>query len=173
MMSLYDFEIKRNDGALTSLNDYKGKVLLIVNTATHCGFTPQYEGLEHLYQTYHDQGFEVLDFPSNQFAKQAPESDEEINTICELTYHTTFPRFAKIDVNGKHEDPLFSYLKKHSPVELNAQLKKEKKLSKLLFGERIKWNFTKFLVNQQGDVVARFSPQVKPEMIDAYIKDLF
>ena len=156
-MNLYDITVKDNHGEDVSLAQYKGKVLLIVNTATGCGFTPQYEGLEALYKKYQQQGFEILDFPCNQFAGQAPGSDEEIHQFCTLRYNTSFPRFKKIDVNGKEESPLYTYLKSQQKGAL---------------GSRIKWNFTKFLVDREGNVVARFAPTVKPEAIDEKIAEL-
>lgn len=157
MSKLYEISVKDQKGNDVSLNEYAGKVLLIVNTATGCGFTPQYKGLEELYHKYKEKGFEVLDFPCNQFGHQAPGSDEEINTFCTATYKTDFPRFKKIDVNGKNADPLFTFLKN------------EKKGT---FGNNIKWNFTKFLVDREGNVVGRYSPMVKPEAIDSDIAKL-
>lgn len=156
-MSIYEYSVKDQKGNDVSLQQYKGKVLLIVNTATGCGFTPQYKGLEDLYRKYKDLGFEVLDFPCNQFGHQAPGSDEDINSFCTMKYDTTFPRFKKIDVNGKNEDKLYTYLKSKKGG---------------LFGKNIKWNFAKFLVNKEGEVVARFAPTVKPEDIDKEIEKL-
>ena len=156
-MGLYDFTVRNNKNEEVSLSVFRGKVLLIVNTATGCGFTPQYEGLEKLYESYRDQGFEVLDFPCNQFGKQAPGSNEEIAQFCTLKYNTTFPLFAKIEVNGKNEDPLYTFLKKEQKGTL---------------GDNIKWNFTKFLVDREGNVVARYAPTVKPEEIEEKIKEL-
>ena len=153
-MSIYEFKVKNQKGEDISLKDYEGKVLLIVNTATHCGFTPQYDGLEKLYEEHHDKGFEILDFPCNQFFRQAPESDEEINHICSLKFNTKFLRFKKIEVIGDKADPLFIYL-----------CTKDGKY------KRVKWNFTKFLVNKQGEVVARFEPTVKPKDIEESIKN--
>ena len=153
-MSIYDFSVKTRDGKEVSLNDYKGKALLIVNTATGCGFTPQYKGLQELYNKYKDKGFEILDFPCNQFANQAPGNDEEIHTFCTGRFGITFPQFAKIDVNGKNEDPLYTYLKKQKGG---------------LCTSKIKWNFTKFLVGKDGTVLKRFAPTITPEKIDAYI----
>ncbi|MBP5216929.1 MAG: glutathione peroxidase [Bacilli bacterium] len=150
MANIYDISVKDQKGNDVSLKEFEGKVLLIVNTATGCGFTPQYEGLEALYRKYKEQGFEVLDFPCNQFLGQAPGTDEEINSFCTLRYNTTFPRFTKIKVNGRGEDSLFTYLKS------------QKKGS-------IKWNFTKFLVGKNGDVIERYGPTVKPEEIEADI----
>ncbi len=171
-MELYDYTVNRPDGTETSLKTYEGKVLLVVNTATHCGFTPQYEGLEKLYQSFKNKGFEILDFPCNQFANQTPENDDEIGKICELTYHTTFPRFSKVKVNGKQAHPFFKYLKKQGPVEYGENLKREGRIFRLLFQQRIKWNFTKFLINQKGEIVERFGPKVKPEAISHYIEAL-
>ena len=154
-MSVYDFAVKSQKGEDVSLKQFEGKVLLIVNTATRCGFTPQYDGLEKLYEDYHDKGFEVLDFPCNQFFKQAPETDDEINHICSLKFNTKFIRFKKVDVNGDKADPLFKYLCSQNP---------ENKYKK------VKWNFTKFLVNKKGEVIGRFEPTVKPEEIEDAIK---
>ncbi len=152
-MSLYDIKVLDNKGQEVELSSYKGKVLLIVNTATGCGFTPQYEALEKIYEKYNKQGFEILDFPCNQFFGQAPGSDEQIHEFCTLKYNTKFPRFKKIDVNGKKESPLYTYLK--------SQIK-----------GRIGWNFTKFLVNKDGEVVARFKPTQKPEDFEDEIRKL-
>ncbi|WP_334104656.1 glutathione peroxidase [Muricomes intestini] len=153
-MSIYDYNVKTMEGQEKSLNEYKGKVLLIVNTATGCGFTPQYEGLENLYEKYKEQGFEILDFPCNQFANQAPGSNDEIHSFCTLQYGTTFPQFAKIDVNGANESPLYTYLKKQK----NG-----------VFGGKIKWNFTKFLIDRNGNVVARYAPTETPAALDKKI----
>ena len=133
-MNIYEFKVKDINGKEVALSKYKGKVMLIVNTATHCGFTPQYEGLEKLYKDYHKQGLEILDFPCNQFANQAPESDKEIANFCAMHYKTSFQTFAKINVNGRNTDPLYKYLKKQKGG---------------ILGGRIKWNFTKFLVDQK------------------------
>ena len=153
-MTIYDFSVKARDGKEVSLKDYQGKVLLIVNTATGCGFTPQYKGLQELYNKYKDKGLEILDFPCNQFANQAPGNDDEIHTFCTGRFGITFPQFAKIDVNGKNEDPLYKYLKSQKGG---------------LCTSKIKWNFTKFLVAKDGTVLKRFAPTVTPEKIDAYI----
>lgn len=154
-MSVYDFKVKAMDGSEVSLADYKGKVLLIVNTATGCGFTPQYDGLQDLYDKYKDQGFEILDFPCNQFLQQAPGSEEEIHSFCTGRYGITFPQFAKIEVNGKNEDPLYTFLKKEKGG---------------ICSSNIKWNFTKFLIAKDGTVKARFAPTKTPEKIDALIE---
>ncbi|NCB34968.1 MAG: glutathione peroxidase [Clostridia bacterium] len=145
--NIYDIEFRDKDGKAATLEPYEGKVLLIVNTATHCGFTPQYEGLEELYRDYKDRGFEVLDFPCNQFGGQAPGSAEEIDSFCDLNYNTSFPRFEKIDVNGSEEAPLYTYLKDRQGG---------------ILGKAIKWNFTKFLVDREGNVTGRFAPQIVP-----------
>lgn len=158
MTSLYDFTAKAADGNALPLADYRGKVLLIVNTASKCGFTPQYEGLEELYRKYHDQGFEILAFPCNQFGEQEPGDAAEIANFCSLTYDVTFPVLAKVDVNGKQEDPIWAYLKKQQ--------------TGLLGFSGIKWNFTKFLVDREGKVVARHSPTTKPYQLEEEIKAL-
>ncbi len=145
-MNIHDFVVKDNKGNDVSLSEFKGKVLLIVNTATRCGLTPQYEGLESLYEKYKDQGFEILDFPCNQFAFQAPGSAEKIDSFCTLKYNTKFRRFEKIKVNGKDAAPLYQYLKEQKPG-------------------RIEWNFAKFLIDKNGEVQERFSPQAKPETL--------
>ncbi|MBR4336473.1 MAG: glutathione peroxidase [Clostridia bacterium] len=150
-MGVYDFTVTDNKGARVSLKDYEGKVLLIVNTATRCGLTPQYEGLEALYEKYRDRGFEILDFPCNQFAFQAPGDAEKIDSFCKLNYGTTFPRFAKIKVNGRDADPLYVYLKEQKPG-------------------RIGWNFAKFLIDREGNVVNRFAPTAKPRTLETAIE---
>ena len=156
-MSIYDLSVKGADGADISLSDYKGKVLLIVNTATKCGFTPQYNGLQALYEKFNSRGLEVLDFPCNQFGNQAPGTDEEIGSFCELNFGTTFPRFQKIDVNGASASPLYAWLKSQKGGTL---------------GSNVKWNFTKFLVNQRGEVVKRYAPTAKPTAIEKDIEKL-
>lgn len=155
-MNIYDFKVKAQDGSDVSLADYKGKVLLIVNTATGCGFTPQYDGLQDLYEKYQAQGFEILDFPCNQFANQAPGDDGKIHSFCTGRYGITFPQFSKIDVNGKNESPLFRYLKSQKSG---------------IMGRNIKWNFTKFLVDKNGNVIDRFAPTVTPQKIESRIKE--
>lgn len=176
-MNTYDFSVKNNKGEKVSLSEYKGKVLLIVNTATKCGLTPQYEGLEALYQKFHAQGLEILDSPCNQFLGQAPESDEKIEEFCTLTYNTTFPRFSKIDINGKNADPLFVWLKEQISQDLgDEETKSFENKVKLLkpFAKQgdIKWNFGKFLIDREGNVKARFSPAYKPEQLEKAIKEL-
>ncbi len=176
-MNIYDFTVKNAKGEDISLSQYKGKVLLVVNTATKCGLTPQYEALEALYKKYREKGLEILDFPCNQFLGQAPGSDEEITEFCSLNYGTTFPRFKKIDVNGKDADPLFAWLKEQKPEDLgDDETKSFENKVKLLkpFAKEgdIKWNFGKFLVGTNGDVLARYSPAYKPEQLEADIEKL-
>jgi glutathione peroxidase len=149
MTTVYNFSARTIDGKTRKLSDYKGKVLLVVNTASQCGFTPQYKGLEALYRKYQDKGLVVLGFPSNQFGAQEPGPDSEIAEFCEVNYGVTFPMFSKIDVNGDAAHPLYKYLTT------------EKK--GLLGSEAIKWNFTKFLVDRKGTVVERYAPTTKPE----------
>jgi glutathione peroxidase len=148
-MSVYDYSAKTLDGQDVSLADYRGQVLLIVNTASKCGFTPQFEGLEALYRDYKDRGLTILGFPCNQFGAQEPGNAEEIASFCSLTYDVTFPMLAKIDVNGPSAHPLYAFLKKEQKGILGT--------------EGIKWNFTKFLVGRDGEVVERFAPNTKPE----------
>jgi glutathione peroxidase len=176
-MNLYNFTVKGADGKPVSLSDYTGKVLLIVNTATRCGLTPQYEGLEALYKKYADRGFAVLDFPSNQFLNQAPGTDEEIGAFCTLNYGTTFPRFAKIDVNGKDADPLFVWLKERIPEdegdeEARSFEHKVKVFKPFARHGDIKWNFGKFLIDRSGNPVARFSPALTPDKLTEAIEKL-
>jgi glutathione peroxidase len=156
-MSIYEYNVKEMDGSEKSLSDYKGKVLLIVNTATGCGFTPQYDGLQDLYEKYADKGLVILDFPCNQFGSQAPGTEEEIHTFCTGRFGITFPQFAKIDVNGDQESPLYTYLKKEKGG---------------ILGSKIKWNFTKFLVDKEGNVVDRFGPTETPQALDGKIAAL-
>lgn len=156
-MNLYDFTVKDKHGADVALSTFKGKALLIVNTATQCGFTPQYQGLQALYDTYKSQGFEILDFPCNQFGSQASGTSDEIAAFCELKYYTTFPQFAKIDVNGANAEPLYQYLKSQKGGTLTAD---------------IKWNFTKFLVDKSGQVVKRYGSAKKPENIAKDLIDI-
>ena len=166
MANIYDFTVKDRSGNEVSLKEYAGKVLLIVNTATGCGFTPHYEPLEAMYKEFREKGFEILDFPCNQFAGQAPGSEEEIHEFCTLKFGTEFPQFAKIDVNGDDADPLFAYLAAEKPFAgfgkglKNAALNKFSDMNNKKFGDKayIRWNFTKFLVNREGQVIARFEP---------------
>ena len=150
MENVHSFVVTNNKGEEVALSQYAGKVLLIVNTATGCGFTPQYKGLEELYQKHKEEGFEILDFPCNQFLGQAPGDDAEIDSFCTLKYNTTFPRFHKINIKGKEANPLWKYL-----IEQKHGLFKG-----------IKWNFTKFLVDKEGNVLSRYEPTVKPEDIE-------
>ena len=154
---IYDYKVKDTKGNDVSLSEFKGKYLLIINTATGCGFTPQYSGLQKLYEKYMDRGLEILDFPCNQFAGQAPGTSDEIQSFCISRFGTTFRLFSKIDVNGKDADPLYTFLKKEKGG---------------LFGNNIKWNFTKFLVDPTGKVVKRYAPTVTPESIDKDIERL-
>ena len=178
MSNVYDFTVKDRQGNNVSLSEYQGKVLLIVNTATGCGFTPHYEPLEEMYKELKDQGLEILDFPCNQFANQAPGSDDEIHEFCTLKFGTDFPQFAKIDVNGETADPLFAYLATEKPFESfgkglkNAALNKFAKANNKQFGDKayIKWNFTKFLVDREGEVIARFEPTVDMKEVKAAVE---
>jgi glutathione peroxidase len=166
MATVYDFKVKDRSGNEVSLGDYAGKVLLIVNTATGCGFTPHYDPLEAMYKDLRDKGFEILDFPCNQFANQAPGTEEEIHQFCTMKFGTEFPQFAKIDVNGDTADPLFAFLGTEKPHVgfgkglKNAALKKFSNMNNKTYGDKayIKWNFTKFLIDREGNVVARFEP---------------
>ena len=156
--SVYDYSCQTTGGKKKSLSDYQGKVLLVVNTASKCGFTPQFGGLEELYEKYRDEGLEILGFPCNQVGKQDPGSNDEIQGFCQLNYGVSFPMFGKIEVNGSGTDPLFKHLKKEAPGALGSQ--------------RIKWNFTKFLINAEGEVVKRYAPTVKPKDIEKDVKKL-
>jgi glutathione peroxidase len=156
--NIYDFKVKKINGEEISLSEYKGKVLLIVNTASKCGFTPQYKELEALYKKYKDNGFEILGFPSNQFLNQEPGTNEEIAKFCEVNYGVTFQMFDKIDVNGKNVPPLYAFLKNQKKGILSLK--------------DIKWNFTKFLIDRDGSVIERFAPNFSPEKIEPAIKEL-
>lgn len=158
MTTVIDFSAVLANGKPQDLNEYQGKVLLIVNTASKCGFTPQYTGLESLHQTYGERGFSVLAFPCNQFGGQEPGNEEEIQSFCDLNYQTSFPLFSKIAVNGAASHPLYTHLREQAPGALGSK--------------RIKWNFTKFLVNQHGEVVKRYAPSTKPEAIASDIEAL-
>ncbi|NLY95707.1 MAG: glutathione peroxidase [Myxococcales bacterium] len=158
MASIYEHQVKTIDGRDTTLKEYEGKVLLIVNTASKCGFTPQFEGLERLYETYRDKGFVVLGFPCNQFGGQDPGSDQEIGAFCRKNYGVSFPMHSKIEVNGAGAHPLFVELKEKAPGILGSKA--------------IKWNFTKFLVDRQGRVLERFAPNTKPEELKKKIEAL-
>ena len=177
-MTVYSFAAKLSNGEEISLDAFKGKVMLIVNTASKCGLTPQYEGLEKLYDTYKARGFTVLGFPCNQFGGQEPGTDEEISSFCSLNYHVEFPLFQKIEVNGKYAHPLYQYLRRQATEEENLDENSTlyKHLSahspELLEGSTIKWNFTKFLIDQDGNVVRRYSPITTPEEIEEDIEKL-
>ena len=172
MTTLYDFTLPDAKNKPVSFEQYRGKVLLIVNTATRCGLTPQYQELQDLYKQFHTQGLEILDFPCNQFREQAPESSEEIAQICQTRFGTEFTVFQKIEVNGANEAPLYRWLKQQKPEDNGGHVFKEMLLKLASLGEKregsdIKWNFTKFLINRNGEVVERFAPSVKPaEMTD-------
>lgn len=178
-MNVYDFTVLAKDGSEVSLKDYAGKVLLIVNTATGCGFTPQYEDLERIYAAYREQGFEILDFPCNQFANQAPESDDEITAFCTLKFGTEFSQFRKIDVNGDTADPLFAALATEMPFTgfgkgiKNAALEKFAAMNNKAFGEKcyVGWNFTKFLIDREGTLVSRFEPTVDMAEVEKAVKE--
>ena len=176
-MSIYDFTVKAKNGDDVSLSQYEGKVLLVVNTATGCGFTPQYKDLERVYTAYRDQGFEILDFPCNQFGNQAPGTDEEIHQFCTLNFGTDFPQFKKIDVNGDTADPLFVELATQLPAQELKGLKGKafKEFTRAhngQFGDKayIRWNFTKFLIDRSGNPVQRFEPIVDMDEVEAAIK---
>ena len=157
MTSIYDFSLENQQGEEISLSHYQGKVLIVVNTATGCGLTPQYQGLQDLYQRYQDKGLEILDIPCNQFMGQAPGTAEEINSFCSLNYQTTFPRFAKAKVNGKEALPLYDWLKSQAAGPL---------------GKRIEWNFAKFVIDRQGQVAQRFSSKTEPSAMEDLIQEL-
>ncbi len=177
-MSIYDYKVKAQDGSEVALSDYKGKVLLVVNTATGCGFTPQYKELQEIYDEHKADGLEILDFPCNQFGQQAPGSDEEIHTFCTGRFGITFPQFAKIDVNGENAIPLYQWLTANSKFEgfdknpagmmLSGVLKKFDKDYKN--NNSIKWNFTKFLINRDGEIVARFEPTAAMKTVKAQVE---
>lgn len=180
-MNIYDFSVKKTNGEEQPLRDYEGKVLLIVNTASKCGFTPQFEGLEALYKKYKDKGLVILGFPCNQFAGQDPGTNQEIQEFCKLNYGVTFPVMAKIDVNGENEDPLYTYLKSQKgfagfdmdhPIapKLDEILRAE--LGDYTQDSSIKWNFTKFLVDKNGAVAARYEPTTTPGQLEADIEKL-
>lgn len=178
-MSIYDYKVKNRNGKDISIADYKGKVLIIVNTATGCGFTPQYEGLEKLYKEYHEKGLEILDFPCNQFGNQAPGTDDEIHQFCQFKYNTSFDQFTKIDVNGENESPLYTYIKNEVKEDIIVGMKNqiamkaiEKISSTCKKDGDIKWNFTKFLIDREGNIIARYSPTFKPEDMEEKIREI-
>lgn len=159
MSKFYDFEAKTIDGKTIKLDQYRGQVVLIVNVASKCGFTPQYEGLNNLYREFQGKGFQILGFPCNQFGSQEPGSEQQIKEFCDLNFKVEFPMFSKVDVNGASEHPLFAWLKSEAPGVLGTKA--------------IKWNFTKFLVDAKGNVVDRFAPTDKPEDLAKHISKLF
>ena len=179
-MGFYDQSIMAADGKEVSMKDFEGKVVLVVNTATGCGFTPHYKDIENMYEKYHDKGFEVIDVPCNQFAGQTPGTDEEIHEFCTLKYKTQFPQMKKTDVNGENATPLFKYLKEQKGFEgfgkgpkamaMSAMLSKNDKNYKN--SPEIKWNFTKFVVDRKGNVVARFEPTHNMKDVDKFVEDL-
>ena len=179
-MSFYDYTVTAPDGTEVSMKDFEGKVVLVVNTATGCGFTPHYKDIEEMYEKYHDQGLEVLDIPCNQFAGQTPGTDEEIHEFCTLHYNTHFPQMKKSDVNGENELPLYTYLKSQqgfkgfgmSPagIAMSAMCKKNDKDYKK--NPDIRWNFTKFVVDREGNVVARFEPTAKMDDVAKFVGEL-
>ena len=180
-MSIYEYSVPKTDGTELSLKDFEGKVMLIVNTATGCGFTPQYKPLEEMYEKYHEKGLEIIDIPCNQFMGQAPGTDEQIHEFCTLKYNTKFPQMKKSDVNGENALPLYGYLKEQQGFKgfgLSVKGIAMKSLVKRLYtneflkSNEIKWNFTKFLVDRQGNVVARFEPHVEMEKVEAAVAAL-
>ena len=176
-MNLYDFTVKTRKGADVALSDFTGKVVMVVNTATGCGFTPQYKELQEIYDAFKDKGFEILDFPCNQFADQAPGTDEEIHTFCTGRFGITFPQYAKIDVNGENAIPLYQWLTSNTRFEgfngpaalvLNGVVKKMDKDYKN--NGNIKWNFTKFLIDREGNIIARFEPTMSMDKVRAAVE---
>lgn len=180
MSSIYEYSVPRPDGSELSLNDMKDKVIIVVNTATGCGFTPQYAPLQKMYEEYHDKGLEIIDIPCNQFAGQTPGTDDEIHEFCTLKYNTSFPQMKKSDVNGENELPLYTYLKQKKGFEgfgkgpksmmMSVMLKKIDKDYKN--NPDIKWNFTKFVINREGCVVARFEPTTDMKELERCVKEL-
>ncbi len=181
MSSFYDLKVERPDGTFLSMEDMKGKVVIVVNTATGCGFTPHYEPLEALYEKFHESGLEIVDVPCNQFAGQTPGTDDEIHEFCTLKYNTQFPQMKKADVNGEGTIPLFAYLKEQAPFEgfgkgpaalaMSAMLKKIDKGYKN--NPEIKWNFTKFIIDREGNVVKRFEPTVNMKEVTKFVEEMF
>lgn len=177
---IYDYKITTGKGETIDLSDYKGKVIMIVNTATGCGFTPQYEPIEKMYRDYHDKGLEIVDIPCNQFGAQAPGTDDEIHQFCTLHYNTTFPQMKKADVNGENELPLYTYLKSQKGFEGFGEHQLSALLSDMLSKADpdwdkkpdIKWNFTKFIIDREGNVAARFEPTADMSQVEACVKAL-
>lgn len=178
-MNIYDFKVKAQDGSEVSLSDFKGKVLLIVNTATGCGFTPQYEELQDIYDAHQKDGLEILDFPCNQFGEQAPGDDEEIHSFCTGRYGITFPQYSKIDVNGENAIPLYQYLTSNTtfagfsgPMSLILKPIVKKMDADYKNNGKIKWNFTKFLINREGEIVARFEPTTDMKTVKEKVEEV-
>ena len=179
-MNIYDFTVKDQNGNDVSLSDYRGKVLLVVNTATGCGFTPQYDELQDFYDAFHDDGLEILDFPCNQFRDQAPGSDEEIHDFCTGRFGITFPQFSKVDVRGESAIPLFKWLSENtefrgfgkSPIALVMNMMAKSMDKNYKNNGSVKWNFTKFLIDRNGEIVARFEPTEKMENVKTKIKEV-
>ena len=177
---IYDFKIKKSDGEDLNLSDYKGKVIMVVNTATGCGFTPQYAPIEDMYKKYHDKGLEILDIPCNQFGNQAPGSDEEIHDFCTLHYNTTFEQMKKADVNGENELPFYTYLKAQKGFEGFPEGQYKEMMEQMMAKSDpdwdkkpdIKWNFTKFIIDRNGNVVARFEPMADMNEVENCVKSL-
>jgi glutathione peroxidase len=172
-MNIYDFTVKDIENNEVPLSEYKGKVVLIINGATGCGFTPQYDGLQKLYEKYNNQGFEILDFPSNQFLGQAPGTNEEIAGFCRLNFGVSFKQFSKIEVNGENEEPLYKYLKstvqEYRNKETEEFYEKVRQYTPGIADNDIRWNFTKFLIDKEGNVVARFAPNISLEEIEQHV----
>ena len=179
-MGFYDLKVTARDGSEVSMRDFENKVVLVVNTATGCGFTPHYKPLEEMYEKYHDKGFEIIDVPCNQFAGQTPGTDEEIHEFCTLKYNTQFPQMKKSDVNGENAIELFKYLKSQKTFEGFGKGPKAIAMSAMLKGidkdyknnSEIKWNFTKFIVNRKGEVVARFEPTIEMKEVAKFVDNL-
>lgn len=179
MSNFYDYSLSRADGSEVKMSDLKGKVVMVVNTATGCGFTPQYEPIEKMYKDYHDKGLEILDIPCNQFGNQAPGTDEEIHEFCTLHFNTTFTQMKKADVNGENELPLYTYLKSQKGFEgfgkgvaAMGLAMAIKKFNKGLKKDDIQWNFTKFIINKDGEVVKRFEPTVDMKEVEDFVVSL-
>ena len=179
-MGFYDYEVEKPDGTIQKMSDFEGKVVMVVNTATGCGFTPNYEPMEEMYRDFHDRGFEIVDVPCNQFAGQTPGTDEEIHEFCTLKYHTEFPQMKKSDVNGENAIPLYKFLKSQKTFEGFGKGPKALAMSAMLKtidkdyknNSEIKWNFTKFIINRDGDVVARFEPTADMKDVRAFVEKL-
>ena len=179
-MNFYDLKVTARDGSEVSMKDYENKVVLVVNTATGCGFTPHYKPLEEMYEKYRDKGFEIIDVPCNQFAGQTPGTDEEIHEFCTLKYNTQFPQMKKSDVNGENAIELFKYLKSQKTFEGFGKGPKAVAMAAMLKGidkdyknnSEIKWNFTKFIINRKGEVVARFEPTADMKAVDKFVENL-